>query len=64
MDIVWIVNETIIRRINNSLGNLVNNSMIHRDVYHISNVGDESIEYYCHGEINEDSIANGKKQIH
>ena len=64
VDIVWIVNDTIIRRMNNPLWNLVNNSIIHRDVYHISKVGDESIEYYCHGVINESSVANGKKQIH
>ena len=64
VDIVWMVNDVIIRRMNNSLGNLVNNSIIHRDVCHISNVGDEDTEYHCHGVINENSVANGKKQIH
>ena len=64
MDIVWKVNDAMIRRMNNSLGNLVNNSIIHRDVYHISNVGNEGTEYHCHGVINESSIANSKKQIH
>ena len=54
-------NDVIIRRMNNSLGNLVNNS---RDAYHISNVGGEDTKYCCHGAINESLVANGKKQIH
>ena len=56
MDIVWMVNDAIIRRMNNSLGNSVSNSIIHRDVYHISNVGGEGTEYYCHGVINESLV--------
>ena len=63
VDIVWKVNnETIIRR-NNSLGNAVNNSAIHKDVYNIPNVGGEGTEYHCHAEINGISVANGKQQV-
>ena len=72
VDIVWKVNETEIRRTNNSLGNAVNNLTIHKDVYHIfnvgdvyniSNVGDKGTEYHCHAVINESSVANGKQQV-
>ena len=61
VDIVWMVDDVIIRRINNSLGN---SSAIHRDVYHISDVGGEDTEYHCHSVINGSSVANGKEQIH
>lgn len=61
LDIVWTANDKIIKRVNGSLGNLVNNSIIHSDVYHISSVrGDEGTEYRCHSVINESSVASGK----
>ena len=61
VDIVWMANDTIIRRMNDSLGNLVNNIIIHRDVYHISDVGSDGTQYYCHGVINEGSVVIGEK---
>ena len=61
MDIVWMANNTIIRRMNDSLGNLVNNVIMHRDVYHVSNVGSDGTQYYCHGVINEISVIKGEK---
>lgn len=63
LDIVWMANDTIIQRVNGSLGNLVNNVVIHKDVYHISNVGGDSTEYLCHALINESSVATGKIHI-
>ena len=63
VDIVWKVNETESRRRDNSLGNAVNNSIIHKDVYNITNVEDEGTEYHCHAVINENSVANGKQQV-
>ena len=63
VDIVWKVNEIISRRRNNSLGNAVNNSIIHKDVYNITNVEDEGTEYHCHAMINENPVANGKQQV-
>ena len=45
-------NNKVIKRVNGSLGNVVNNSIIYRDVYNVSNVGDEGTEYHCHAVIN------------
>ena len=53
-------NNKVIKRVNGSLGNVVNNSIIYRDVHSVSNVGDEGTEYHCHAVINENSVANGK----
>ena len=61
MDIVWMANNTVIRRMNDSLGNLVNNVIIHRDVYHVSNVGSDGTEYHCHAVINDSSVVKGEK---
>ena len=63
VDIVWKVNNETKNRRNNSLGNAVNNSTIHKDVYNISNVGGEGTEYHCYAVINENSVANGKQQV-
>ena len=63
VDIVWKVNNETKSRRNNSLGNAVNNSTIHKDVYNISNVGGEGTEYHCYAVINENSVANGKQQV-
>lgn len=52
VDIVWMINGTKVRRMNDSLGSLVNNSVIHRDVYNVLNVIDASTEYQCYGVIN------------
>ena len=61
MDIVWMANNTIIRRMNNSVGKLINNLIMHRDVYHVSNVGSDGIQYHCHAIINESSVVKGEK---
>ena len=61
MDIVWMANNTVIRRMNDSLGNLVNNVIIHRDVYHVSNVGSDGNQYHCHAVINDSSVVKGEK---
>ena len=61
LDIVWMANDKIIKRVNGSLGNLENDSIIHSDIYHIPNVGgDEGTKYHCHSVINESSVAKGK----
>ena len=62
VEIVWMANDTIIKRIDNSSGNIVNNLVIYRDVYDApSNMGYKNTEYYCHGVVNGISVANGKK---
>ena len=60
VDILWLANGRIIRRINDSLSSLVNNSVLHRDVYDVSNVGDGVTEYQCHGVINGSPTVKGK----
>ena len=61
MDIVWMANNTIIRRMNDSLGKLINNVITHRDVCHVSNVGSDGTQYHCHAVINESLIVKGEK---
>ena len=61
IDIVWMADGSIIKRTNDSLGNLVNDVILHRDVYHISNVGNNGTRYHCLAMINESSVVTGEK---
>ena len=62
LEMVWMANDTIIKRTDDSSGNIVNKSVIYRDVYDApSNMGYKNTEYYCHGVVNGIAVANGKK---
>ena len=61
---MWMANDTIVRRKNGSLGSIVNNLVLHRDVYYLSDAGGDGTKYYCHCLINESLVATGEILIY
>ena len=65
VDIIWMVNGTVKRRVNNTAGDIDSDYMLHRDVYTIPllQMDDNDAVYNCEAVINTSTPLNGSDSI-
>ena len=65
VDIIWTVNGTVKRRVNNTVGDVGSDYMLHRDVYTILvlQMDDNDVVYNCEAVINTSTPLNGSDSI-
>ena len=65
MDIIWTVNGTIKRRVNDSVRNTNSEYVLHRDVYNITalQLSDDNSVYYCEAVVNMSVLLKGNDSI-
>ena len=65
VDIIWTVNGTIKRRVNNSVGDIYSEYVLHRDVYNITalQLSDDNTVYHCEAVVNMSILLKGNDSI-
>ena len=65
VDIVWTVNGSVKRRLNDSVGDMNSEYVLHRDVYNIPTLqlSDNNAVYYCEAIINTNTLLSGNDSI-
>ena len=65
VDIIWTVNGTIKRRVNDSVGDTNSEYVLHRDVYNITalSLSDDNTVYYCKAVVNRSILLKGNDSI-
>ena len=65
VDIMWTVNGTIKRRVNNSVGDTNSEYVLHRDVYNIAalRLSDDNTVHYCEAVVNISILLKGNSSI-
>ena len=65
VDIIWTVNGTIKRRVDDSVGDTDSEYILHRDIYNITalQLSDDNIEYYCEAVVNKSVPLQGNDSI-
>ena len=55
VDIIWTVNDTIKRRVDDSVGDTDSEYILHRDIYNITSLqlSDDNTVYYCEAVVNK-----------
>ena len=65
VDIIWTVNDTIKRRVNDSVGEMNSEYILHRDVYNIEvlQLSDDNTMYVCEAMVNRSIFLKGNDDI-
>ena len=65
VDIIWTVNDTIKRRVNDSVGDMNSEYVLHRDVYNITllQLSDDNTVYVCEAMVNKSIFLKGNDDI-
>ena len=65
VDIIWTVNGTIKRRVNDTVGDTNSEYVLHRDVYKIIplKLSDDNTVYYCEAVVNTSILLKGNDSI-
>ena len=65
VDIIWTVNGTIKRRVDDSVGDTNSEYVLHRDVYNITalQLSDDNTVYYCEAVVNKSVPLKGNDSI-
>ena len=65
VDIIWTVNGTVKKRVNDSDGGINSEYVLHRDVYNITalQLSDDNTVYYCEAMVNNSILLKGNGSI-
>ena len=65
VDIIWTVNGTMKRRVNDVVGDISSEYVLHRDIYNITalQLSDDNTVYYCEAVVNMSILLKGNDSI-